>query len=280
MAKEKRKFSKQPPALPRKSESFNATGRHAHKSGKAPAASGGGQYWLYGRHAVEAATGNKERRIARLLVSPAASERLVATRPGLNAQTVEPSELDRLLGANAVHQGIAAQVQPLEPYVLEDILHQENPSGPVLVLDQVSDPQNVGAILRSAAAFGACALLAPKDHSAPESAAMAKAACGAVDIVPRVTVTNLASSFRELKAAGWWIVGLDGEAPAMLHDLKFSAKTVLVLGAEGKGMRRLTAELCDELAKLPIAPQMESLNVSNAAAIALYHLAMSRARHG
>ncbi|MFM9890369.1 MAG: TrmH family RNA methyltransferase, partial [Rickettsiales bacterium] len=176
MGKEKRKFSKQPPALPRKSESFNAPGRHKHKSNNAPAAMAGGQYWLYGRHAVEAAMGNKERRIARLLVSPAATERLTASRAGLNAQTVEPSELDRLLGASAVHQGIAALVHPLEPFVLEDVLHQESPSGPMLVLDQVSDPQNVGAILRSAAAFSACALLAPKDHSAPESAAMAKAA--------------------------------------------------------------------------------------------------------
>lgn len=276
MGKEKRPFSKQPPALPRKSESFNAPARHAHKKTSAPAAMAGGQYWLYGRHAVEAAIANKERRIARLLTSPAAAERLCVSRAGLNAQTVEPSELDRLLGTGAVHQGIAALVQPLEPYVLDDVLHQEHPSGPLLVLDQVSDPQNVGAILRSAAAFSACALLAPKDHSAPESAAMAKAACGAVDIVPRVTVTNLASSFRELKAAGWWIVGLDGEAPALLHQLKFARKTVLVLGAEGKGMRRLTAELCDELARLPIAPQMESLNVSNAAAIALYTLAMGR----
>lgn len=229
-----------------------------------------GSYWIYGWHAVEAALANETRPIRRIVVSEAAASRLKLPRK-LNApQVLPPREIDQLLGRDAVHQGIAALVAPLPGYVLEDVIHRER--GTLLVLDQVSDPHNVGAILRSAAAFDALGVITPKDHSAPETAVMAKAACGAVDIVPRITVTNLASALRDLQAEGWWIIGLDGDATQLLSAIKPSAKTVLVLGAEGRGMRRLTAESCDELAKLPMDPRMESLNVSNAAAIALYQL--------
>jgi 23S rRNA (guanosine2251-2'-O)-methyltransferase len=186
-----------------------------------------------------------------------------------NPETMEPRAMDNLLGSESVHQGIAALVMPLEQFILDEMLEKE---GVLLILDQVSDPHNVGAILRSAAAFDAIGIIAPKDNSAPETATMAKAASGALDLVPRITVTNLASAMRELKDAGWWIIGLDGIATRTLGDIKFGKKTVLVLGAEGKGMRRLTAESCDELAKLPISPRMESLNVSNAAALALYEV--------
>lgn len=239
----------------------------------------GNGYWLYGNHAVEAALANPNRAIRRLVGSKGALERLPrANRQLPQPETFEPKALDALLGASAVHQGIAVLVEPLPAMVLEDVMHIQNPKGPLLVLDQVSDPHNVGAILRSAAAFNAVGVLTPKDHSAPETAVMAKAASGALDIVPRITVTNLASALRELKEAGWWVTGLSGDAKHALHELKLSPKTVLVLGAEGSGMRRLTAELCDELAKLPIAPAMESLNVSNAAAIALYHCYLARQR--
>ena len=151
-------------------------------------------------------------------------------------------------------------------------------TGPLVILDQVSDPHNVGAIMRSAAAYNAIAVIYPKDHSAPETATMAKAASGALDIVKRIQVTNLATTMRELKDAGWWFIGLEGEATTLLTDIKFSPKTVIVLGAEGKGMRRLTAESCDERARLPMGSGMESLNVSNAAAIALYQLYISKGR--
>ena len=228
--------------------------------------------WLYGWHAVEAALANPERLVKRILTSPAAREKLALPARKLPApEVMEPRAMDHLLGADAVHQGIAALVQPLSSYTLEDVLHR---CGLLLVLDQVSDPHNVGAILRSAAAFDAIGVIAPKDNSAPETATMAKAASGALDIVPRITVTNLASAIRELKAEGWWVIGLAGEATKLLGDIRIGEKTVLVLGAEGKGMRRLTAELCDELARLPISPRMESLNVSNAAALALYHCAI------
>lgn len=242
------------------------------------AATGGGHF-VYGWHAVQAALANPDRTILRILVSDAGAARLQLPNRRLpTPHIMEAREMDRLLGAESVHQGIAAEVRPLEPFVLEDILHTENPRGPILILDQVSDPQNVGAIMRSAAAFDAIAVIYPKDHSAPETPAMAKAACGGLDVVPRIQVTNLAHAMRDLKAAGWWIVGLEGEAKPLLSDITFSAKTVLVLGAEGKGMRRLTAESCDERARLPMGTRMESLNVSNAAAIALYHLFTHRPR--
>ncbi len=238
-------------------------------------------YWLYGWHAVEAALANPERQINRILASPAALEKLQLPARKLPApERMEPRAIDQLLGADAVHQGIALRVLPLPPGTLEDVLYHSTPRGPLLVLDQVSDPHNVGAILRSAAAFDAVAVLTPKDHSAPETAVMAKAASGALDIVPPLTVTNLASALRDLQANGWWVIGLDGSADKQLGDIKLTGKLVLVLGAEGKGMRRLTAEGCDELAKLPISPRMESLNVSNAAAIALYHCLLTRGAHG
>ena len=235
--------------------------------------SSGNSIWLYGWHAVEAALANPERLVKRLITSPIAREKLKLPNRNIPApEIMEPRAMDHLLGSDAVHQGIAALVQPLPIYVLEDVLYK---SGVLVILDQVSDPHNVGAILRSAAAFDAIGVITPKDNSAPETATMAKSASGALDIVPRVTVTNLASAMRELKAEGWWIIGLAGEAASVLTDIKIGEKTVLVLGAEGKGMRRLTAEHCDELARLPISPRMESLNVSNAAVLALYHCAVS-----
>ncbi len=228
---------------------------------------------------MQAALANPERIVLRIVASESAAERLQFPRKLPTPHIMEARELDRMLGADAVHQGIAAEVRPLEPYVLEDIIHLKNPKGPILILDQVSDPHNVGAIMRSAAAYDAVAIIFPKDHSAPETAVMAKAASGALDLVKRVQVTNLATAMRELKDAGWWIIGLEGEATTLLPNIKPGAKTVLVLGAEGKGMRRLTAENCDERARLPMGTQMESLNVSNAAAIALYQLYMSKQTH-
>lgn len=232
----------------------------------------GGGYFIYGWHAVEAALANPERTVTRILASPSAAERLkLPARKLPTPHIMEPRALDQLLGAEAVHQGIAAEVRPLEPFMIEDITAMEQPRGPILILDQISDPHNVGAILRTAAAYDAVAIITPKDHSAPETAVMAKAACGALDLVKRVTVTNLASAMRELQAAGWWIIGLEGEAREELTDIRLPQKLALVLGAEGKGMRRLTGEGCDERARLPMGTRMESLNVSNAAAIALYH---------
>lgn len=251
---------------PRSHSGKNTTASHT--------ASGSGGHWVYGWHAVNAALANPERVVLRIIGSESAIERLKLPRKLPNPHIMEGRELDRILGADAVHQGIGAEVRPLEPYMLEDIIHAT--SGTLVILDQVSDPHNVGAIMRSAAAYDAVAVIFPKDHSAPETATMAKAASGALDIVKRVQVTNLATAMRELKEAGWWIIGLEGEATTLLPTIKPSAKMVIVLGAEGKGMRRLTSENCDERARLPMGQNMESLNVSNAAAIALYQLYVSR----
>lgn len=269
----------QRPSLPPKAPAHPPRGYNDARAprDKKSASGGTGGHWVYGWHAVNAALANPERIVTRIIASPAAAEKLqLPTRRLPTPHIMEPRELDRILGNDSVHQGIAAEVKPLEPYRIEDILNIENPRGPIVILDQVSDPHNVGAIMRSAAAYDAIAVIYPKDHSAPETATMAKAASGALDIVKRIQVTNLATAMRELQAAGWWIVGLEGESKTLFSSIKFAAKTVLVLGAEGKGMRRLTADCCDERARLPMGQGMESLNVSNAAAIALYHLYLAR----
>lgn len=233
----------------------------------------GGVYWMSGWHAVLAALNNPEREVRRLLVTASSAAELPHLERTIRPETVEGKEIERVAGAGMVHQGIAALVQPLERDTLEPHLMG---NGPLLILDQVTDPHNVGAILRSSAAFGVTALILTKDHSAREASVMAKAACGALDIVPMIEVTNLAQAIRDMKEAGFWTLGLDGLGKRTLAESKPTGKLALVLGAEGKGMRRLTAENCDELVRLPIDRRMESLNVSNAAAVALYQLFMSR----
>lgn len=199
-----KKHQRRPAALPR--EKSHQQPRH---SAPAPTRDTSGSYWLYGWHAVNAALANDTRPVRRIIVSEAGAPRLKLPRNKLPEPQVMPArEMDHLLGRDALHQGIAALVAPLPGHVLEDVLHIQNPKGPLLILDQVSDPHNVGAILRSAAAFGAVAVITPKRSQCPETAVMAKAACGGLDIVPRISVTNLASAMRDLKAgaggsSGW-----------------------------------------------------------------------------
>jgi len=245
--------------------------RPEHKSAPAPS---GGRYWMVGWHAVLGALNNPQREVSRLLVTASSAAELPKFTRNIRPETVEGKEIERLAGFETVHQGIAAMVSPLERDSIEPHLMG---NGPLLILDQVTDPHNVGAILRSSAAFGVTALIITKDHSARESASMAKAACGALDIVPIIEVVNLAQALRDIKDAGFWTLGLDGTGKRTLLESKPTGKLALVLGAEGKGMRRLTAESCDEIVKLPIDQRMESLNVSNAAAVALYQLYVSRA---
>ena len=225
----------------------------------------GKSYWIYGQHAVQAALANTKRRIERLVVSTNAVKELNLGGRKLNADT-DIRQLDKILPKDAVHQGVAALVHPLPLTALDDILE----SSLLLVLDQVTDPHNVGAILRSAAAFGVSAVIMTEDHAAPENGALAKAACGAIDIVPLIRITNLSSTLDTLKANDFWCVGLDGKTDKLIDEARGFKKKALVLGAEGKGLRRLTAEKCDLLVKIAISPKMESLNVSNAAAVALY----------
>jgi 23S rRNA (guanosine2251-2'-O)-methyltransferase len=252
-------------------------------------ASGRGGIWLYGTHAVGAALENPARRLHRLICTseaaatlhkPAADEKSGPARPPL--QVVTRAELAQVLPEGAVHQGMAVLADPLSPRHLEDLLRVppegDEATGPdqvrrvLLALDQVTDPQNCGAILRSAAAFGALAVIAPARHGAPENGALAKAASGALELVPRVEVGNLVQALGRLKEAGYWILGLDEEGTAALGAEDHGAKVVLVLGAEGRGLRRLTRETCDSLVRLPTRPALPSLNVSNAAAVALYAL--------
>jgi len=186
------------------------------------------------------------------------------------------ADLGRLVPGDAPHQGLVAEVDPLEDIWLGDLLQQgagEGDQRPLLVLDQVTDPHNVGAILRSAAAFDALGIVTQDRHSPPESGALARSASGALEFVPWVRVVNLARALEEIAEAGFWRVGLAGEADDTLGQVIGAARIALVLGAEGEGMRHNTALHCDQLAKLPISSRMESLNVSNAAAIALYAVA-------
>lgn len=229
--------------------------------------------FLFGKHASLAALENPMRKIKRVLVTKNTREEL-GEKPfaGLkNLNLIEGQKLEHMLPAGSVHQGIAVEVEPLSQPSLQQWL-SEGIEKPILLLDQVTDPHNVGAILRSAAAFDAgCVVLT--DRNAPtESGTMAKSASGALETVPLITVSNLAQAMQTIKKAGYWTAGLDGEARESIADAKLDNKTALVLGAEGRGLRRLTAEHCDFLVKLPMSSRMESLNVSNAAAIALYDL--------
>ena len=223
-----------------------------------------GALWLYGRHAVVAALQNPHRKKTTLLATDTTGlpEHTVPTR------IVPRAQLEQLLPEGVVHQGLALKAEPLPTVSLEELSFSQK--SVVLVLDQVADPRNIGAILRSAAAFNAEAVIVAAAHAPSETGALAKAACGALEVVPFVRVNNLSRALETLKKKGFWIYGLDGYATAVLSDEKLPDKTAFVLGSEGDGMRRLTAQNCDYTIKLPISDKVESLNVSNAAAIALY----------
>ena len=223
---------------------------------------------LYGLHAAEAALGNSKRAILRVLATENAAQRLapLLAKRGLKVEPAIPKDLDRLLGADAVHQGVALEAEPLLPASLDEV----DPNGILLVLDQVTDPQNAGAALRSAAAFGAAGLVMTERHSPPLSGALAKAASGALDIVPVILVKNLAQALTELGERGVLRVGLAEGADIALESAQLTRPLALVLGAEGKGLRQLTREHCDLLCRISTQSALASLNVSNAAAIALH----------
>jgi 23S rRNA (guanosine2251-2'-O)-methyltransferase len=224
---------------------------------------------------VLAALANPERTVRKMW---ATREALV----GLDIPPVIPityadvADLGRLVPSDSPHQGLVIEVEPLEDIWLGDLLEQgqgEDDRRPLVVLDQVTDPHNVGAILRSAAAFDALGIITQDRHSPPESGSVARTASGALEIVPWVRVVNLSRALGEIAEAGFWRIGLAGEATETLGNVIGAARIALVLGAEGEGMRHNTMQHCDQLARLPISPRIESLNVSNAAAIALYAVA-------
>ncbi len=237
-----------------------------------------GTIWLFGHHAVSAALANPRRDVRRILIAAEQTEVDQSRRDKpVQVEQTPRSELDRLLPRGAVHQGIACQVTALQQPRLETLLalHADQPGITILVLDQVTDPRNVGAILRSAAAFEATAVVMTERNAPPESGTLAKAASGALEALPLILVTNLARALETLAAAGFWRIGLDGNATDDITTAKSDSRRALVLGAEGKGLRRLTAENCDQLVRLPISNKVESLNVSNAAAISLFALRKS-----
>ncbi|MEQ8747490.1 23S rRNA (guanosine(2251)-2'-O)-methyltransferase RlmB [Pyruvatibacter sp.] len=258
----------------------------AASRGRSSSAASDGPDWLYGTHAVRAALHNPKRRVLRLIATPAGAEAVAesAQKRGLQIETTDAREMDKLFPAGTVHQGLAIKVAPLAEPVLADVLARAEAEAaegaatpatgqkPLIILDQVTDPQNVGAVLRSAAVFGARAVIVTRRNSPPITGALAKAASGAVEQMPLVQVPNVAQAIAVLQAEGWFTVGLEGTGDKALGDLDLTGKIAIVMGAEGTGLRRLTAERCDMLAKIPGEPGFASLNVSNATAVALYEI--------
>lgn len=243
-----------------------------HHGSKSRKASSRSHDWLYGRHAITAALANPSRQITLL---HATSNSLKDFEAAARQRQITPivsttTEISALLPPGAVHQGIAAKVQPLKEVGLDELPLDR----PVIVLDQVTDPHNVGAILRSAAVFNASAVIMTRRNSPPLTGVLAKSACGALEHVDVVFVGNLSQTLKELGKIGFWRIGLDGQAQSALEtsapEVNKNTPVALVLGAEDKGMRRLTIEHCDEICYITTKGQLASLNVSNAAAIALH----------
>jgi len=243
------------------------------QGGRGSGRASSGQVRLWGRHAVEAALMNPERRHHKLWATRDGVASLDGELPeDFTIEYAEAPDLARLVSRDTPHQGLVLECAPLEDIHLDEVLNAES-DRPLVFLDQVTDPHNVGAILRSAAAFGASAIVTQDRHAPPESGVVAKSASGALEAVPWVRVVNLARALDEAAEAGYWRIGMAGEAEAVFADALPAGPVALVMGAEGEGMRHNISAHCDALAKLPISSTMESLNVSNATAIALYAIA-------
>ena len=248
---------------PRKFNSFSKGGEDAKD-------------WIWGVHAVEAALSNPARPAAkRLLATPDRAKRLAPHAANLpQLQIMEGADIARQLPQGAVHQGLALKIDPPEPLSIAEL--GTPAQGLIVMLDQITDPQNVGAIFRSAAAFGARGAILQDRHAPVLSGVLAKTAVGAVDRVPYARVVNLSRALEELAELGWRAVGLSGDADETLEAVLDSRPTVLVLGSEGEGVRRLVAEHCDAMGKIAMPGGFDSLNVSAAAAVALYEASRVR----
>lgn len=257
--------------MSKRGEKRNLRGRAGRmQGGRGSGRASPGQVRLWGRHAVEAALKNPQRHHCKLWATREGIASLDGELPpDFPVEFADGADLGRLVARDAPHQGLVLECEALEDVYLADVLDGD-PSRPIVVLDQVTDPHNVGAILRSAAAFDAAALVTQDRHAPPEGGVIAKAASGALETVPWVRVVNLARALEEIAEAGYWRLGLAGEAEATLAEALPAGPVALVLGAEGEGLRHNIAAHCDALARLPIGEAMESLNVSNAAAISLY----------
>lgn len=243
------------------------------KGGRGSGRAGTGQVRLWGRHAVEAALKNPDRVHRKLWATREGIESLNGELPqDFPLEYADAADLARLVAKDAPHQGLVLECAPLEDIHLDEVLDGD-PARPIVVLDQVTDPHNVGAIMRSAAAFGAAALVTQDRHAPPEGGVIGKSASGALEILPWIRVVNLARALEQMAEAGYWRIGLTGAATSTLAEALPEGPVALVLGAEGEGMRHNIEQHCDALAKLPIGEEIESLNVSNAAAISLYAVA-------
>ncbi len=238
--------------------------KKSHQASPGPARP---RFW--GKHAVAAALDNPDRTVVRAWATREAADSMQFPKD-LPLTLADAADLARLVARDAPHQGLVIEVEPLEERWLDDLLGDAPEGSLLLVLDQVTDPHNVGAILRSAAAFGVAGIVTQDRHSPPEGGVIAKAASGALERVPWVRVVNLARALDDIGEAGFWRIGLAGDAEQTLAEALGPPRIALVLGAEGPGLRLNTREHCDALARLPIDDAIESLNVSNAAAIALY----------
>ena len=246
--------------------------RHFHPREQRPRAAEG--LWLYGIHAVAAALGNPKRKVLRAVTTERAAQEIGAKLLArVKHEIADIKGVDRLLPDGAVHQGAALHSENLPPLEMEHLLAAPSEKRRiVVVLDQISDPHNEGAILRSAAAFGASAVVVQDLHAPPESGVLAKAASGALDTVPYVEVVNISRTLDQLGELGFWRIALAGDGEESLAQAATKGDIALVLGSEGSGIRRLVREHCDTAAFIPIDSSTESLNVSNAAAVALYEL--------
>ena len=242
------------------------------RKGHRPSGTREGRVRLWGRHAVTAALANPERTLRKLWATHEAAAALALSPAMVPVSFADVADLGRLVPSDAPHQGLVLDTDPLPDRHLDELFEagERAERRAILVLDQVTDPHNVGAVLRSALAFEAAGIVTQDRHAPPESGALARAASGALEAMPWVRVVNLARALEEMADAGYWRVGLTGAAGTLLGEALVPGRLALVLGAEGEGMRHNTQVHCDVLAKLPISPRIESLNVSNAAAIALY----------
>ena len=244
------------------------------RRGHRPSQSASQRPRFWGRHPVTAALANPERSVRKIWGTREAVGALGHLPATITVTFADVADLARLVPGDAPHQGLVAEVDPLEDIWLGDLLAQgAGDNRPLVVLDQVTDPHNVGAVLRSAAAFDALGIVTQDRHAPPESGALARSASGALETVPWVRVVNLARALEEMAEASYWRIGLTGAGTMTLAESLGPPKVALVLGAEGEGMRANTEAHCDQLARLPISSKVESLNVSNAAAIALYAVA-------
>jgi 23S rRNA (guanosine2251-2'-O)-methyltransferase len=257
-----------------------AQGRPDWRSDRPQRGTEDGRVQLFGVHAVEAALRNAARPVLRLLMTENAENRLAEAVAARHAapERVSPRDLDRLLGPDTVHQGVLLETEPLEEPDIPTLAARAD-AGPLIVLDQVTDPHNVGAILRSGAVFGAAGLVMTRRHSPPLDGTLAKSASGALELVPVALVQNLSRAIAELKEHSCTVLGLDGNAEHLIEDQPLTERVAFVLGAEGKGLRELTRQSCDRLVRIATNGPIGSLNVSSAAAISLHHASWKRTHH-